>query len=125
MSAEQLRSWRQYNPHPRPNQENNVKVKVHRKTGWITKGEKIIYSTVFLLLISFGILIVTYSSSTDSLNRDLQTLEQTVKAQQIKNEGLLFEKKELSRPERIISIAKEKGLKIQDAEVKQAQVLSN
>lgn len=69
--------------------------------------------------------MVSFSSATDSLNRELIALEQTVKHQKVTNEGLVFEKKELSRPERILKIAKEKGLKIQDADVKQAQALNN
>lgn len=125
MSAEQVRSWKQFNPEQLPQNEPKVNVKVKKKQGWITKGEKVIYSIVFLVFIAFGIFIVTYSSSTDSLNSELQTMEQSVKTQKIKNEGLVFEKKELSRPERIIGIAKDKGLKIQDTDVRQAQALNN
>ncbi|MDY0408101.1 hypothetical protein [Paracerasibacillus soli] len=64
--------------------------------------------------------MVLYSSTTDSLNRKLQTLEHQVQQQEVKNAGLQFEIKELSRPERIIKKAKESGLTIQNAEIKKA-----
>lgn len=124
MSANHARSWQQFSPQQAPKKEQKPHVKIHKKR-WITKGEKVIYSIVFLCFIVSGIFIVSFSSSTDSLNRELIALEQTVKHQKVTNEGLVFEKKELSRPERILQIAKEKGLKIQDADVKQAQALNN
>ncbi|MFC4023246.1 cell division protein FtsL [Oceanobacillus longus] len=124
MSANQARSWQQTNPQHNPTKEQKVAVKV-KKNGWITKGEKIIYSLLGVTVIVSSIFIVSYSSTTDTINRELQQLEQTVSTQQVKNEGLLFEMKELSRPERIIQIADKNGLKIQNAEVKQAQSFNN
>ncbi|WP_106497714.1 cell division protein FtsL [Lentibacillus sp. Marseille-P4043] len=122
MSENSARKWEQtYSTHaPKEKQ-----VSVVRKTSWITKGEKMLYSVVCICLIAAGIYMVSFSSSTDSMNRNLQSIEQTVQKQKVKNEGLLYEKKELSRPERITSIAKKHGLKIQDAEIKQASVLNN
>ncbi len=73
-------------------------------------------------MIAVSIYVVSFASSTDTLNRKVESLEQTVKQQEVTNEGLLYEKKQLSRPERITRIAKENGLKIQDAQVKQASV---
>ncbi|KPH77186.1 MULTISPECIES: cell division protein FtsL [Bacillaceae] len=124
MSANHARNWQQFSPQQTPNKEPKAHVKVQKKN-WITKGEKVIYSIVILCFIVSGIFMVSFSSATDSLNRELIALEQTVKHQKVTNEGLVFEKKELSRPERILKIAKEKGLKIQDADVKQAQALNN
>jgi len=124
MSANHARSWQQSNPQHQPNREQKVAVKV-KKTGWITKGEKILYSLLGTGLIAGSIFMVSFASTTDTINRELQELEQTVSTQQVKNEGLLFEKKELSRPERIIQIAKENGLKVQNAEIKQAQGFNN
>lgn len=122
MSANQARSWNA-NPSPNPNQKpKKVAVKV-KKQGWITKGEKVIYSIIAAGLIIAGVYMVSLSSKTDALNRELQQLERTVQQQHIANEGLAFEVKELSRPERIISIAESHGLTIQNAEVKQAQTV--
>lgn len=120
MNANQARSWQTA---PNPNQSpKKVPVKV-KKQGWVTKGEKVIYSLVAAAIIIAGIFMVSLSSSTDEINRGLQQLESTVQQQKISNEGLTFEIKELSRPERIISIAESHGLKIQNADVKQAQVV--
>lgn len=124
MGVKHARSWEHSAvPHPQI-KENQVVVKV-RKQGWITKGEKILYSIVGACLILAALFIVSYSSSTDTLNRELQTLEQTIQNQQVTNESLLFEVRELSKPERITKIAKDNGLKIQDAEVKRVQVFNN
>src|SRR5690625_1324376 len=110
MGVKHARSWEHSAvPHPQI-KEKQVVVKI-RKQGWITKGEKILYSIVGACLILAALFIVSYSSSTDTLNRELQTLEQTVQNQQVTNESLLFEVRELSRPERITKIAKDNGLK--------------
>jgi len=124
MNTSNARNWQQSNPQQAPKKKQKVAVKVS-KQGWITKGEKVIYSFICAALIVASIFIVSYSSFTDTLNRELQTLEQTAQNLQVKNEGLQFEKKELSRPERILAIAKKNGLKIQDSEVKHANVFNN
>lgn len=121
MNGNQARSW-QHLPQQTPNKK--VKVKV-RKQGWVTKGEKILYTLFSVGFIIGGIYIVSFSAAADSLNRDVQNLETVVQNQKAINENLQFEKKELSRPERITSIAKEHGLKVQDADVKQAQSVTN
>lgn len=122
MSAHRARNW-QTNPSPNPSPKK-VSVKV-KKQGWVTKGEKVIYAFIAVLFIVTSVSMVSLSSSTDTINRELQQLETTVQKQRITNEGLAFEVKELSRPERIISIAENHGLKIQNAEVKQAQAVDN
>lgn len=125
MNTSHARSWQQTGPeHTQTQQDQKVSVKV-RKQGWVTKGEKALYSTMGLCVILAGIFIVSFSSSTDTINRELQQLEKTVQYQQVENEGLSFEVKALSRPERITKIARENGLKIQDAEVKQAHAFNN
>lgn len=123
MAVKHDRNWKQSTGEYAA-KEKQVVVKV-RKTGWVTKGEKVLYSLISLLLISAALYIVSYSSSIDTLNRDLQSIEQSVADQQVVNEGLLFEVRELSRPERITKIAKENGMKIQDAEVKRVQLFNN
>ncbi|MBR3119394.1 cell division protein FtsL [Oceanobacillus profundus] len=126
MSANGARNWQQINPQYTPNTEKEKKVSVKVKNnGWITKGEKVIYSFIGACLVISGIYMVSFSSTTDTINRELQQLEQTVNTQQVTNDGLMFEVKELSRPERIIEIADKNGLKIQNAEVKQAQTFNN
>lgn len=122
MSANHARNW-QINPEQQPQQSpKKVSVKV-KNQGWITRGEKIIYSLGVGACIIAGFFMVSLSSATDEVNRDLQLLENNVEQQKITNDGLAFEVKELSRPERIIAIAEANGLKIQNTEVKQAELV--
>lgn len=101
------------------NQSKKVVVKV-RKNGILTKGEKIIYTFFATVLLAVGLYIVSFSSSLDTLNRDVQTLETETQQMKVDNETLSFEIRELSKPERITQIASDNGLKIQDAQVKRA-----
>lgn len=118
MSASQARSWKHsYAQEQTQNEKSVVKV---RKTGWITKGEKVLYSIIGICLIVGCIFMVSYASSTDSLNREIESLDTVVQKQEVENEGLLYEMKELSNPDRITRIARENGFQIQDADVKQA-----
>lgn len=117
MSASQARSWKHsYAQEQTQNEKSVVKV---RKTGWITKGEKVLYSIIGICLIVGCIFMVSYASSTDSLNREIESLDTVVQKQEVENEGLLYEMKELSNPDRITRIARENGFQIQDADVKQ------
>lgn len=100
-------------------QERKVTVKV-RQSSWITTGEKILYSFFGILLIGICYYIVSFSSTTDSLNREIQSIETEIETKQIQNETLTFEIKELSRPERIKAIAEKHGLEIQNTKVKSA-----
>lgn len=122
MSASHARNWQQQTTAPQKDKQVVIKV---RKQSWITKGEKVLYSITGTCLLSAAIYMVSFASATDTINRDVQALQNTVQQQQVQNEGLLFEKKELSRPERIVKIAKENGLQIQDAEIKQVSALNN
>lgn len=119
MNTNHARNWQHDFKQPTKQQQKKVVIRVKKKA-WLTKGEKIIYTFFGLLLIIAGIYIVSFSSTTDTLNRDIQTLEQQVQQQKIENESLQFEKRELSKPGRITKIAKENGLKIQDTKVKRA-----
>ena len=124
-SEARTRKWQ-----PKPNEsqelarEKRVTVKV-RKQSWITTGEKVIYSIVGIGLIIMSYYFVTYSSTTDSLNREIQSLEKEIELKQIENESLAYEVKELSRPDRIKGIADEYGLKIQNTKVKRAHAFNN
>lgn len=102
-----------------PQRDKQIVVKVKRR-GWVSKGEKVIYTLFSVGLIASCLYIVSYASKTDELNRELLQIEQTVHNQKLENEALYFEVSELSSPERIIKIAREHGLKIQDAKVKRA-----
>src|SRR5699024_9500252 len=118
MSASQARSWK--HSYAQEQTQNEKSVAKDRKTDWITKGEKVLYSIIAVCLIVACIFMVSYDSSTDSLNRDNKSLYMIMKKQEVENEGLLYEMKELSKPDRITRIARENGFQIQDADVKQA-----
>ncbi|WP_254846682.1 cell division protein FtsL [Oceanobacillus sojae] len=124
MSENQARKW-QVNPRYNPQEESQTVVRKVKKTPWITKGEKVIYSITGAAILAFGIGIVSFASGTDSLNRGMQNVETNINNQKIINENLNFEKEELSRPERITEIAEKNGLKIQNSEVKQAETVNN
>lgn len=125
MNTNNARKWREtyIEQHASPQPEKQVKVKVQKN--WITKGEKILYSMICFMILLAGYYIVSYSSSTDALNREVQTLETEIEQQIVVNEGLEFEIKELSKPERITQIAKEHGLEIEDGEIKHAKALNS
>lgn len=112
----QARNWQtEHVQTAQPKKKIVVKIK---KRSRVTKGEKIIYSFFGLGLILASLFVVSFSSKTDTLNREIQVLEKDVYNQKLENEALQYEKSELSSPDRITKIARENGLKIQDAKVK-------
>ncbi|WP_163530400.1 cell division protein FtsL [Halobacillus ihumii] len=121
MSTERVRDLQQ--PVQEPNKQQ-PKVKVHKKQ-WISTGEKFLYSAFTGVVVAASIFMVNFTSSTDTLNRNIQQLEQEVEQQAAHNETLAYQVKELSNPDRILEIAKEHGLDIQNAKVKQAGYLGN
>lgn len=125
MSAERARSWQQSSPAQRPQQQpkRQVKVKVHKKT-WITPGEKVLYAAFSLIILAAAAYFVTFAASTYNVNRDLEALDSDISHQQVANKDLTYEVKELSKPERIIDIARDAGLKVQSSKVKEANKVS-
>lgn len=126
MSTSEAKKLNATQSSPEINNTQTDHEKVHIKvtqSGKITKGERYIYIFFSIILVLVSTYIVFYSSQTDTMNRELQSYEETVSNQQFTNEGLTFEVKELSQPERITKIAKDKGLKIQDAQVKKANIV--
>ncbi|WP_226037931.1 cell division protein FtsL [Aquibacillus saliphilus] len=128
MSSSEARSWQSWqeeetNPNRQP--KTNPKVKIKVKKSWITSGEKFLYTLFSAVTLVALYLTVSFSSTTDSLNREVQTLEAQVQKQQVTNENLQYKVKEFSNPDRILTIAKENGLSIQNTQVKQASQISN
>ncbi|SDJ74320.1 cell division protein FtsL [Sediminibacillus albus] len=117
-------SWQQTEGNPQTTTETKRQVKVQKKK-WISTGEKFLYTMFSAIVLTVLYFSVSFSSSTDALNREVQQLEKQVESQQEVNENLEYKKKELSNPDRILEIAKDNGLKIQNAEVKQATQLAN
>ncbi|CDQ19847.1 cell division protein FtsL [Halobacillus karajensis] len=121
MSAEKIRKQQ---PLQQPEKQKQVKVKVHKKK-WISTGEKFLYSFSTAAVLAASVFLVHTSAETDAINRDIRSLEQDIQQQQSQNENLAYQVKELSNPDRILSIAKENGLNIQNAQVKQAGKINN
>lgn len=119
--------WQRYATHDlQPNQtpkERRVQVVVKSKA-WLTRGEKILYSLFGIILILCSYYLVSFSSATDTLNRDIQALQEEIELKQIQNESLTYKINELSRPERIKAIAEKYGLKVQNTKVKSAHFIS-
>lgn len=124
MNTNHARKW-DYTPSTTSSQKEKQVVAKVRKQSWITKGEKILYSIVGIALIIACAFIVSFSSSTYTVNKELQSLENTVQVQQEANTLLMFEVETLSLPERITTIAKKNGFKIQNSEIKHAQGFNN
>jgi len=62
-------------------------------------------------------MIISKQAAIYQLNNDIQVLESKISDQQKLNSGLAEEITELSRPQRILKIAKEKGLTMTDNNV--------
>ncbi|MCP3026214.1 cell division protein FtsL [Halobacillus sp. A5] len=122
MSLERARKLQQ--PVERQQEQKQVKVKVQKKQ-WISTGEKVLYSMATGLVVIASVFMVQFTSTTDTLNRDIQNIEQEISQQKSDNENIAYEAKELSNPDRILQIAKDNGLEMQNAEVKQAGVVGN
>lgn len=124
MSAQRARHWQEsYQSQQAEQEEKQTQVTVRKQT-WLTTGEKMIYTFISICLVVGGFLVVSYSSSVDSLNREVQSLETVIETQQVTNQSLEFQKKELSKPERIMKVAEENGLKIQGTKIKRAESIS-
>lgn len=107
-----------------PERKTRVKVKIHKKR-WITTGEKFIYTLFSALVLSMLFYTVSFSYSTDSMNRKVQEMESSISAQEEVNLNLEYKVKELSNPDRILDIARSHGLEIQNTELKQADQISD
>lgn len=122
MSLNEARNYQTTYPQRtrRTEEQERPKRIVKVKSRKITLGERIL-ACLFGLGVSLALVfIVSYNSNIDSLNRDLQKLEQEIAEQQMINEDLNHQVMEYSNPERILKIAKENGLNIQNTQVKQA-----
>ncbi|WP_079709356.1 cell division protein FtsL [Paraliobacillus ryukyuensis] len=121
MSASEARRWQtSVSEQPSRNQRSapQKQVKVQEKQ-WVTPGEKFLYIMFGVAVIGTLIYVVHFSANLDALNRNVESVESKISEQQTKNENLSYQVKELSNPDRILRIAKENGLKIQNTQVKQ------
>ena len=121
MSLSEARSYQTLTPQrTRRTDQKHVKKVIKVNSRKITLGEKILACSFGLCMALALIFTVSYNANIDSLNRHVQRLEREIAEQQTINENLSHQAMEYSNPERILMIAKENGLNIQNAQVKQA-----
>lgn len=119
MNTSEARHWQSVAPERRRQTEPIREPKRHVKKSRITIGEKwlgVMYGVITGLALLY---IVSFSSNVDAINRDVQRLENQVVEQETLNANLQHQVMEFSNPDRILTIAKENGLKIQNTKVKQ------
>lgn len=122
MSLSEARSYQTSTPQRtrRTDQQQQVKKVIKVNSRKITLGEKILACSFGVCLSLALIFTVSYNANIDSLNRHVQRLEREISEQQTINQNLSHQAMEYSNPERILMIAKENGLNIQNTQVKQA-----
>ncbi|MCZ0704531.1 cell division protein FtsL [Natronobacillus azotifigens] len=120
-NSSEARQWQQTIPErtrrtePRQRPQKQTKVKSRR----ITTGEKLL-GVMYGVLTAIALLyIVSFSSNIDSINRDVQRLENQISEQETINANLEYQVIEYSNPDRILAVAKENGLEIQNTRVRQ------
>jgi cell division protein FtsL len=103
---------------PQRKQSKQVKVVVRSKR--FTPGEYILMGLYTLGVCLALFFVIHMSAEIDGINRNIKSIKTEMTEQQSTNENLAYQKMELSNPERILAVAKEHGLDIQNTEVKQA-----
>ncbi|TWT04721.1 cell division protein FtsL [Planomicrobium sp. CPCC 101079] len=89
-----------------------------RKKSSITKGEKILYFSFLAAVVLCALLVLQNQSAIQSSTQEIQTIEQSVDEITKQNTDLSVQVKENSTYERIMGIAKERGLKSNEQNVK-------
>ncbi|MCK0470655.1 cell division protein FtsL [Halalkalibacter sp. APA_J-10(15)] len=95
--------------------------RIKRVRTTVTLGEKLIISIVAITVFVILSVIVHNFATLYSVNKEVQQLETVIAQQQEVNEGLHLQVLELSEPDRILSIAKELGMVLDDNKVKVVQ----
>ncbi|MDM5198770.1 cell division protein FtsL [Fictibacillus enclensis] len=89
------------------------------RTSRVTKGEKILWSFASLLLIAGAIFMVSNYASIYKVNSSIQSVERSISYENKVVDDLKLQVTELSAPDRILKIAKEKlGMTLNDKNVK-------
>ncbi|NSL50773.1 cell division protein FtsL [Calidifontibacillus erzurumensis] len=102
-----------YQVSPKKNQHKNVKVKARlKKKSSLTVGEKFLITFLVFMSALGCMLIISKQAAIIQMNNDIRALESEITAQEKVNSGLYEEITELSKPERILQIAKQQGLTI-------------
>lgn len=106
----------QKQPLPKNNKKQASKIKSK-----ITLGEKLLILLFVAFIIYAGVKVVSNQVALYNVNKEIQTLEASIKNQQKINNDLKVQKEELSSYERILAKGKELGLKLNENNVKVVQ----
>lgn len=87
--------------------------------GRITKGEIVLLTFLALIFFAVSLFVVNNYATIHSLNREVHALQSEIENKQRINDDLKLQVTELSEPDRIMKIAKEKlGLTLNENNVK-------
>ncbi|QQK76736.1 cell division protein FtsL [Salicibibacter cibarius] len=95
-------------------QVQTVRNRVEKK---FTRGEKYLITLIAIAIIVTAVLMVSNYASMYGQEQDISQLQSEINQQQQYNEGLEHQVSELSDPERILEIAQENGMELNEDNV--------
>lgn len=101
-----------------PKINNETQIKPVHKRSKITLGEKLLAALLVVFVCFMAIKVISTQASIYKVNNEIQQMETSVQKQKKVNEDLKMQVNDLSRYERIKGIAKKKGLKLNENNVK-------
>ncbi|AXF55477.1 cell division protein FtsL [Salicibibacter kimchii] len=82
-----------------------------------TRGEKYLMAMIGIAIVVTAVLMVSNYASMYGLEQEISQLQSEINQQQQYNEGLEHQVSELSDPERILEIAQDNGMELNDDNV--------
>ncbi|MGE6258651.1 cell division protein FtsL [Heyndrickxia sporothermodurans] len=101
---------------PKPTTE--IKIKPLHKRSQITLGEKLLAALLIAFVSFMAIKVISTQAAIYSLNKDIQKTESSIQQKIKVRDDLKMQVNKLSRYDRIRAIAKKKGLKLNDKNIK-------
>ncbi|EZH67147.1 hypothetical protein DH09_04225 [Bacillaceae bacterium JMAK1] len=98
-------------------QSQNVRAVKKRIQKRITLGEKCIMFMILAIVVTTALFMISNYANIYGQNSSIDTLERDIAAQQERNAGLDLQVAELSDPERILHLAQEHGMELNEANV--------
>ncbi len=102
---------------PRPPQKRQVQRQPKRKNKF-SKGEIVLFIVSMLVIVLLSMVLLNKNSQIDMLNNEVYNLEQTIQDKAKENTELEIQVKERSTQEHILKKAKERGLDLNESNVK-------
>ncbi|SEN29336.1 cell division protein FtsL [Mesobacillus persicus] len=97
------------------------KTVAHKKTAWLSPGERVIILTIGILFSIGAAFILSKQASIYEVNKEIQLVEASIQEQKKVNGDLEMQISELSRYERIKEQAEKLGLSLNENNVKVVQ----